>query len=94
MMKAVKCFGCLLIAMIFALQAAEGVEVCRYGERWRCDSSACEKSCYTLTDTTACDQACTDGCYCDRGFVRGPIGNCSPQFICRYKGISGSMFGQ
>uniref|UniRef100_A0A182N7E6 TIL domain-containing protein n=1 Tax=Anopheles dirus TaxID=7168 RepID=A0A182N7E6_9DIPT len=90
-MMAVVRLCCLLVTLIFVLHAAEGAEVCRYGERWRCGSTACEKTCYSV-DGEVCDQPCTNGCYCDQGFVRGPFGNCSPLFVCRYKGISGRMF--
>uniref|UniRef100_A0A904A3R5 TIL domain-containing protein n=1 Tax=Anopheles quadriannulatus TaxID=34691 RepID=A0A904A3R5_ANOQN len=78
----VLCFCLLAFGLLMTVGAAD---VCRFGERWRCGSAACEKKCDTLTSTTECTEPCTDGCYCEPGFVRVAVGTCSPQFVCRYK---------
>uniref|UniRef100_A0A182K8B0 TIL domain-containing protein n=1 Tax=Anopheles christyi TaxID=43041 RepID=A0A182K8B0_9DIPT len=79
---------CLCLLALLGLFVAEGIEECKFGERWRCGSSECEKNCDTLTSTTECTEPCTDGCYCDTGFVRASVGICSHQFVCRYKSRS------
>ncbi|XP_035915237.1 chymotrypsin-elastase inhibitor ixodidin-like [Anopheles stephensi] len=75
---------CLLV-FSFGLLVADGSDVCRYGERWRCFSSECEKTCSTLNTNTECTATCTNGCYCAAGFVRTAFGSCSPRYVCRYK---------
>uniref|UniRef100_A0A182WI22 TIL domain-containing protein n=1 Tax=Anopheles minimus TaxID=112268 RepID=A0A182WI22_9DIPT len=80
------CVG--LLVCIFALFAVQGADVCRFGERWRCGSVECDKTCGTLTSTSDCTVTCTNGCYCAPGFVRTAFGSCSPRFVCRYKSAS------
>ncbi|CRK87701.1 CLUMA_CG001491, isoform A [Clunio marinus] len=60
---------------------------CGRNEIYTLCGSACPKTCETLGKKNNCTEQCIEGCFCDKGFVRGPYGNCirkrkCPQIEC------------
>ncbi|CRL03442.1 CLUMA_CG016437, isoform A [Clunio marinus] len=55
---------------------------CGENESYNLCGTACPDTCETLGEPTFCTKQCVAGCFCDKGFVRGPKGNCIPENEC------------
>uniref|UniRef100_A0AC34QZR9 EGF-like domain-containing protein n=1 Tax=Panagrolaimus sp. JU765 TaxID=591449 RepID=A0AC34QZR9_9BILA len=72
---------CVSPDLCYMSAAARPNKKCPKGEVWT-ECGSCEGSCDDLNPI--CILECRPaGCYCKRGFVRGPNGDCIPKGLCR-----------
>ncbi|KAM4703002.1 IgGFc-binding protein-like [Rhinophrynus dorsalis] len=62
--------------------------VCPPNSHYELCGTGCNPTCYGLSSPRTCKSSCTEGCYCDNGFILSG-GNCVPiaECGCLYKGI-------
>ncbi|XP_062302060.1 IgGFc-binding protein-like [Osmerus eperlanus] len=62
---------------------------CKEGSHYELCASSCSLSCQTLTPSAGCQAPCSEGCFCDSGFVLSgdqcvPLAQCGCQYLGRY----------
>ncbi|CAL1267801.1 unnamed protein product [Larinioides sclopetarius] len=58
---------------------------CGLNEEYSVCGSACPESCENFGKSVMCNHQCVKGCFCKRGFIRGPQGTCIQPQLCPAK---------